>query len=272
LTYTIITGASMGIGKALAEQCAQRQRNLILVSLPGEGLPEFAGYLSTAYNIHTEPYEADLTVQEAVIKFYTWCYRNGFRVNTLINNAGLGSQGRFEHTSPHHVQAQIRLNIECLVSMCRNALPLLKQHEQSYILNVASISAFTPVPYKAVYSATKSFVLSFTNSLYYELKQTSISVSCLCPGPTLTNKRHIEKVRSQGLKAKILTTQAQYVAEVAIREMHRKERIIIPGWGNKLFALLAKILPVRMRLWLAGFSFSESPHNKEATNPTNRAE
>lgn len=256
--YTVITGASRGIGKALAAQCAKKGRNLILISLPGEGLAQVAQTLSHTYNIDAEYYETDLTGNGAVGEFYDWCTKEQFEVDMLINNAGLGSQGKFEMSSPGTFQEMMQLNMNAVVSMSWGALPFLRKREQSYILNVGSIGSFTPVPYKTIYSATKHFVLAFSDALYYELKDTPIFVGCLCPGPTITNEQHREKVEELGLKAKFLAKSADEVAKEAVEGILNGKRIIIPGIGNKVVTLLGRYLPTKWRLRLAGGTFEES--------------
>lgn len=263
MPYTIVTGASRGIGKALALECARKKRNLILVSLSGEGLEEYGKFLSGGYEVDVETYETDLISYGAVKNFFDWCRTEDFAIDMLINNAGIGSQGSFEFSSPGEFRPMIKLNTESLVTMCWNAIPFLKEHQQSYILNVGSVSSFMAVPYKAVYAATKNFVLSFSNSLYYELADSGISVSCLCPGPTLTSGEQIGKIREQGFKAKIMISQTQHVARRAIDGLLDQKRIITPGWGNKLFTYLARILPVRLKLALAGLTFSDSAFNHQ---------
>lgn len=259
--YSIITGASKGIGKALATECAKRGRNLILISLPNENLAKLSCKLEKNYNIEIEYYETDLTCNGAIDDFFDWCLKKDLQINMLINNAGLGSQGSFEMSSPKKFQSIMQLNMDAVVSMCWGALPFLKKQNKSYILNVGSIGAFTPVPYKSIYSATKHFVLAFSDALHYELKESSIFVSCLCPGPTLTSSVHAAKVKEQGLKARLLTKKADEVAEYAIENLLKGERIIIPGFGNRLIAGLSRLLPVNLRLKLAGSAFTNSSYH-----------
>lgn len=259
--YTIVTGASKGIGRAMATECARRGRNLILVSLPGEELEETARALSEAHGVCAEFYETDLTADGSVDKFYGWCREREVRVDMLINNAGLGSQGKFEHSSPDYFRKLMQLNMNTVASMCWSGISFLKEHDRSYILNVGSIGAFTPVPYKTVYSATKHFVLAFSDALYYELKDSPVFVSCLCPGPTLTNDKQIKKIKEQGLKARLITKGADEVARSAIDGIMRGKRIIVPGFGNKLIMSLSRMLPIRLRLKLAAAAFSGSSFN-----------
>ncbi|MDZ7773068.1 MAG: SDR family oxidoreductase [Balneolaceae bacterium] len=259
--YTVVTGASRGIGKAFATECASRGRDLILVSLPGEGLAELAGNLENRFGVQVAWHETDLTADCAVSDFYAWCGAKGFRIDMLINNAGLGSQGKFELSKPGEFQNIMQVNVNALVNMCWGALDSLKGQEQSHILNVGSIGAFIPLPYKAVYSASKHFVLAFSNALHYELKDSPVFVGCLCPGPTLTNDFHKEQVKEMGLKARLLTKTADEVARYGIDGILNRKRVIVPGMANKVITKLGRLLPTSYRLWLAGSTFSDSPFN-----------
>lgn len=259
--YTVVTGASSGIGKAIAEECAKRGRNLILVSLPEEGLADIRTHLCSRYNIEAEYYETDLTREGAVSAFYEWCQEKDLSIDMLVNNAGTGMQGKFEVSSHEKMQQMMQLNMNAIVSMCWEGLPYLKKQEKSYILNVGSIGAFTPVPYKAVYASTKHFVRTFTDALFYELKDTSVFVGCLCPGPTTTSKEHLAKIKEVGWVARLLTTSAEEVAARAIKGILNKERLIIPGIANKILVRLCKLFPVRLKLTLGSSAFENSSFN-----------
>lgn len=259
--YTIVTGASMGVGRALAGECARKNRNLILVSLPGEELREVAEELAGRYGIRAEYYETDLTEEGEVDRFYGWCREREFSIDMLINNAGMGSQGKFEFLPDRELLEMMNINMNALASMCRSGLPFLKEQERSYILNVGSLGAFTPVPYKTVYSATKHFVLAFSEALYFELKETPVFVGCLCPGPIITSERQREKVKDLGLRARMLTKNVDEVARSAIEGVLDRQRVIIPGVGNKVIAMLSRVLPTGWRLKLAASVFSGSSFN-----------
>lgn len=143
----------------------------------------------------------------------------------------------------------IRLNVQSCMALSLTLLPILKKNSPSYILNVASMAAFAPIPQKNVYSATKSAVLYFSYSLRYKLKKDNISVSCLCPGPVFT-KPSIEKDTKDklGKFGQKMAVPALTVGEIAINEMLKGKMIIIPGTLPKIVAALTRFLP---RRWMA---------------------
>ncbi len=262
MTYSIITGASQGIGKALAHQAAAAGHNLILLSLPDENLSESGKEISDRYGIEVHCHETNLTEDGTIEDFFNWCRHSGFEIDMLINNAGIGLQGEFMDSSEEDTRTMIKLNMEVVSSMTRNTLPFLRKHPRSYILNVGSIISYMSVPYKALYAATKSFVLTFSNALRYELKDTPISVSCVCPGPTLTTQKRTEQVRQLGWKANVLVKTPEEVAKAALKGLKKGKRTIIPGVANKFMVGLGKYLPTGIQLMIASSIFADSEFNK----------
>ena len=173
--YTIITGASCGLGKELAMECARRGRNLLLTALPGENVRQVGAQLADQYNIDVIAFEADLTKTEEIADLAKLINEN-YEVDMLINNAGLGGALPFLEASPQYIEQIILLNMYALVMLTRFLLPNLKRQENGYILNIASLAAFSPMPFKTVYPASKAFVYSFSRGLDAELKGTGISV------------------------------------------------------------------------------------------------
>lgn len=266
MTYSIITGASQGIGKALAQQAAAAGHNLILLSLPDENLSESGTEISDRYGVDVHCHETNLTEDGAIEDFFNWCHHSGFEIDMLINNAGIGLQGEFIDSNEEDTQTMMKLNMEVVSSMTRNALPYLRQHSRSYILNVGSIISYMSVPYKALYAATKSFVLTFSNALRYELKDTPISVSCVCPGPTLTTQKRTEQVRQLGWKANILVKTPEEVAQEALKGLKKGKRTIIPGITNKFMVGLGKYLPMGIQLMIASSIFANSEFNENGVD------
>jgi short-subunit dehydrogenase len=266
VTYSIITGASQGIGKALAQQAAATGHNLILLSLPDENLSETGREISDRYGMEVHCHETNLTEEGAIEDFFNWCRHSGFEIDMLINNAGIGLQGEFIESNREDTQTMLKLNMDVVSSMTRNALPFLRKQPQSYILNVGSIISYMSVPYKALYAATKNFVLTFSNALRYELKDTSISVSCVCPGPTLTTQKRAEQVRQLGWKANILVKTPEEVAIAALKGLKKGKRTIIPGIANKFMVGLGKYLPTTIQLMIASSIFADSEFNEDKVN------
>lgn len=248
-TYTLITGASMGLGKALAQECASRGMNLILVALPNEGLPTLAETLQSKFGIEVVIFETDLTAAEAPENLAKHIKEN-FRVSALINNAGIGGTMFIEMASTAYLNAIIMLNIRALVMLTHQLIPELKSHPRSYILNVSSLAAFSPFPYKTIYPASKSFVLSFTRGLREELRETPISVTSLNPGLILTNPDVMFRSSVHGQKSTMAAHSPEDIARIAISGMLRGKAVIVPGIFSKFSRFLMQVLPstIQMRI------------------------
>ncbi len=260
MPYTLITGASKGIGYYMVKECARLNHNLLLVALSGDGLEETAKEIKENYPVDVLFYSLDITDLEALRPFYDWCTENNIQVNVLINNAGMGMQGYFEEISLAENLKMINLNNQGLIALTHMFIPQIKQFQKGYILNVGSFASFLKFPYKAVYSGTKNFVLAFSNALNHELKKDNISVSCLCPGPTITNSLVEARTTEQGFKAKIMTLTASKVAEKGIKGMLKGKPTIVPGAMNKLLTFLVKHLPSSFSTKRVGKMFANSQY------------
>ena len=262
--YTLITGASAGIGKAIAEECARRGQHLILVALPDTGLPELAAAFISKYQVDVLVQELDLLEPQAVQYLYDWCQRQKLGINVLVNNAGIGNYSAFTETALDSYIDIIRLNTEVVVAISKFFLPMLREHQESFILNVGSMVSYMPVPYKSVYSATKSFVLTFSRALQSELSQYGVHVSCLCPGPTLTET---VKKRNRQLLSQTNGTfnmSPEKVAKAAVDGLLRKKVTIIPGWKNKLILFVNHFIPFRLKRFILSAIFKDNFEKTES--------
>jgi short-subunit dehydrogenase len=246
----LITGASVGIGKAIAERCGERGRNLILVALPGENLEEISYDLGSRYGIQTFFIEMDLTVPGATLLLYEWCQEKNLVVNTLVNNAGIGYQGKFEKLEPSFCEKLLQLNVIALTLLTRQFIPDLMRQPSAHILNVSSIGSFYPMPFKSVYAASKAYVTSFSEALHEELKATSVTVSTLCPAGVDSFKKSTDQINKIGWIAKAGRLTPNQVADAAIRGMLKRKRRIIPGTINTFFHYITRPLPSKTKAWL----------------------
>src|SRR5690606_12704366 len=178
--YAVITGASQGLGSAFAKALAAQKNNLILVSLPGQNLDCFAAMIAETYGVKTLCYETDLSVKENVTALCAWINRH-FDVQILINNAGLGGTKRFTEASIQYIDRIMQVNVVATSLLTHQLLPNLLRQQEAYILNVSSMAAFSPIGYKTVYPASKTFIHSFSRGLSEELKKTGVVVSVVNP-------------------------------------------------------------------------------------------
>lgn len=239
MTYTLITGASKGIGKALAEEFAKRGYNLILIARTKETLQEVALEFEQRYHIKVVFLAIDLGEENAAQKIFDWCLEHQYSVNILVNNAGYGVHGYFHKMKKEEIQKIVLLNIESVIMLVYTFIPELKKHSNAHILNVSSTAAFQPVPYLNLYAATKAFINSFSGALREEVQELGINVSCLAPGPTDSDFFNKSGVASD-LDLSTVKMKPEEVAEEGVTGMLNNKALIIPGVSNKLGAFFSK--------------------------------
>jgi uncharacterized protein len=244
LVFTVITGASQGLGKAFATELAKQGKNLILISLPDQNLQQLSDELAERYHVKTAYYQTDLTCETNVRSLASWVNRN-FNVNLLINNAGMGGTRKFRDVDVEYINRIIQVNVMATAVLTHQLLPNLMLQEQSYILNVSSLAAFSPVGNKTVYPATKAFVHSFTRGLYAELKDTNVFVSVVNPGAMNTNEEIKTRIKAQGILGRFSLSKPETVARKAISQLFRKDTVIIV---NPVSWLILNLVPIWIKL------------------------
>ncbi len=245
--FTLITGASEGIGRAMAIEAAKRGWNLALVALPNENLQKISENLKQTYQIKTDFFEIDLTDEKAPQLVFEWCQKRGIQLNRLINNAGVGMGEQFDKLPYEFYEKMMGLNMVSLVYLTRLFLPELEKSPTASILNGGSLAGFHPSPYKSVYAASKSFVIMFSLALREELCRSGISVSVLCPGSVPTNDGAKKRIPKNGYLARAAVLSSEQVARIALNKMEKGKAIIIPGFVNKLYYFIGYVFPFRLR-------------------------
>lgn len=243
----LITGASSGIGKALAEVAAAQHYDIILVARRLQELELLAQTLRQQYAIKVTVIAADLSEGSECERVYQTIKSQGLSVNILINNAGVGGSGGFQTLTWEQINNLINLNIAAVTRLTKLFLPDMLAAKQGKILQVASTAAFQPGPGMAVYYATKAYVLSFSEALWQELKDHNIIVSALCPGPTKTDFFiNSKKIRLADGTVGLMS--AEDVAHAGWQGLMKNKRVVIPGWKNRLLLLMGQLLPQRLIL------------------------
>jgi short-subunit dehydrogenase len=253
----LITGASSGIGKALAFRFAAAGFDLILTALEDDLLEAVAAECQKLHGVKSETFPADLsdpTSTDAFINFIA-----GKKVEVLVNNAGFGVKGRFVGTDLDKEMTMLNLQLGAMLKLTKAVLPGMTGQKRGYILNVASVYSFSPVKKQAVYSACKSFIFSFSTALRSELKDTGVSVTVLCPGVVQTEFRTRAGIEDKGDSGMT----AEEVAEIAFTETMRGAHVVIPGVVNKLFVFFSRHLPHRMQTALINYINAKRGVNKE---------
>ena len=250
----LVTGASSGIGLELAKCFAAEGSRLVLVARNTEALESLADELRRTHKVEALVLTADLAQPETPERIFNELQGRGIMVDVLVNNAGFGAWGRFAELSLPRQLEMLQVNITALVHLTGLFLPGMLQRRRGGILNVASVAGFVPGPGMAVYYATKACVVSLTEALAEELAGTSVTITALCPGPTLTNFGNAAQFREEGRKIRIATMSAKAVARYGHRSFRRGKVVAVPGLQNRLIVLFSRFLPRSVVRKMAGKS------------------
>lgn len=241
--YTLITGASGGIGLELAKIFAKNNNNLVLVARSFDKLKEIKKDLESKYNIKVKIISRDLSNPNSPKEVYNEIKQKNIFINILVNNAGYATFGKFYDLDIEKELNMIQLNVVTLVHLTKLFLDDMIKYNEGKILNVASTAAFQPGPLMANYYASKAYVLSFSEALNEELKDRNISISALCPGATSTGFVKRANMEKSKLFHALKPMHPQKVAEIAYNGLMNKKQVIIPGFRNKLLAFSIRFTP-----------------------------
>ena len=245
-TYALVTGASQGLGKAFALELAKRKINIILVSLPGEGL-DFVAAQVTEIGQDAHCYETDLTQKANIVALANWINER-FQLSVLINNAGCGGTQRFQDVDVDNLDRIIQLNVKATALLTHQLLPNLMKSDEAYVLNVGSVAAYSPIGFKTVYPASKAFVHSLSRGLYQEFVDSNVFFSVVNPGPMMTNADSSARLQQQGFFATMGLLTPEEVAAITIRQLFKRDTLIMLNWVNRLTWMVMKFLPIYIRL------------------------
>lgn len=249
--YALVAGGSKGIGYAIAAALANKNYNLILVDRYEKELIKAKSKLLSEYPIQIEILLFDLTEENTATAIAKWCRKNEIQLKMLCNVAGYGGVNDYLSLSLNELRYMVNLNIGSCMALSLTLLPLLEKNTPAYILNVASMAGFAPIPLKNMYSSTKSAVIFFSYALKNQLKDKNISVSCLCPGPIFTTPEIEETTKKNlGWFGEKMAVAPKKVGEIAVRNTLKGKMIIIPGILAKWVSVLLRILP---RKWSIAF-------------------
>lgn len=254
----LVTGASSGIGKVFATELAKKGCNLILVARSKDKLEQLAEELHITYSIQTVPLAIDLSTISAAENLAREIEMRGLTVDILVNNAGFGTMGEFHSISPARIQQEIHLNVTSLTELTHVFISPMARRKEGIIINVASMTAFQPAPYMAVYGATKAYVLSFTEALWAEYNDTGVQVIALCPGETQSSFHAVSGTDSLTSKR----MQPIDVVNAAFAGLGKKRSHIIVGRKNYMMAQLPRLLPRSTVVQFAKGVFQSALTNK----------
>jgi len=249
----LVTGASSGIGTAVATELASRGHAIGLVARREERLRSLATELATDHGVQAEAIACDLSKVEERDRLTRELRGSGRAVEVLVNNAGFGHQADFAISPTERMVGMVRINVEAVVDLTGRFLPGMVERGRGSVINIASTAAFQPLPGSAVYAASKSFVLSFSEAIRTELRGTGVSVTAVCPGPVRTEFTEVAGVpgveeRTPGA----FWMSAEDVARHAVDGAERDRRVVVPGVLNRATALAGQHSPRAMALPLIG--------------------
>jgi short-subunit dehydrogenase len=250
----LVTGASAGIGGAIAHELATRGHGLVLVARRKERLDELAGELADAHGIRTETIPCDLADADARERLPSQIADLGLQVDVLINNAGFATGGAFYEADPERELQQVRVLVETPVALTLAYLPAMVERGRGAILNVASTAGMQPMPYSAGYSAAKAYVLAFSEAIHHEVRGKGVTVTALAPGPVETEFWDQAGWQVRGGKSfeKAVPGAARLTAEDAaragVRGLESGDRVVVPGLPMRAGMLAARYLPHAVKL------------------------
>jgi hypothetical protein len=249
----LITGASSGIGAAFARRLAAEGCDLILVARREERLAALAGELGAHHGgVVVQCLAADLT-DSAGLERVERCIASLEAVDLLVNSAGFAARGNFVEVDPRRQLEMIQLHVVASVRLTRAALPGMIRRRHGGIINVASLAAFIPVPGDATYSATKAYLVIFSQALHEELRGTGVRVQALCPGFTRTEFHSAGQLPEADLARipAMLWSPAEEVVAASLQALARGQVVCVPGWKNRVILALARMGVVRLLLRVA---------------------
>lgn len=247
----LVTGASSGIGVSFARQLAASGANLIVTARRKDRLDALAKELRATHGIEVTVVALDLGTADAPKALFDATEGAGKAVDVLVNNAGFGTQERFDRMAWAKASEQIQLNIVSLTELTHRFLAPMLARKRGHVLNVASIGAYMPVPYYATYAAGKAYVRNFTEAVAAELAKTEVRVCCLCPGGTKTEFLEVSGQKSTWLVEASMMS-ADRCAKIGLRALFRGRRNIVSGFMNSLMCWKLRFVPRRLIVWVAG--------------------
>jgi short-subunit dehydrogenase len=247
----LITGASSGIGMHIVRILAERGSDLIITARRKDRLEKLAGELASAHKVRVDVIEADLAQPEGAVRLHKEACSLRQDIDILVNNAGFGKQNNVVDQALEEIRAMIQVNITSLTELTRLFAADMKARGSGRILQLSSIGAFQPSPVYAVYSAAKSYVLSFSYAMNHELKNTGVSITTLCPGITETEFHDVAGHEKTGFMKSFSMTPRK-VALIGVNSMMKRKAKVIPGFSNAFNSFLMESMPRAFSTAIAG--------------------
>lgn len=254
--WALVTGASSGLGVDFARELAKRGANVILVARREERLREVADELRDAHDVETEVLSMDLATEDAPERLHEAVAELGHDVDVLISNAGFGVYGDYLDIPWERERKMIQLDVATVAGLTKLFGRDMAERGWGRMLQVSSIGAYQPTPTYAAYSAAKSFVLSFSEAVSFELESKGVSSTAISPGVTATEFLEVSG-QKKTLYQRLMMMKSGTVARIGIDAMLAGRRSVVPGLGNKLSAFFVRLIPRRLATWIAWLTMKD---------------
>ncbi len=260
--YTLITGASSGIGRELASLFAADGHDLVITARNRTALAEVKSLLERRYGVHVETFAIDLSENGAPLKLYDYTTSHGFIIDHLVNNAGFGEWTGFLDGTWRRQYEMMQLNMNALAELTYRYGRDMRDAGAGRILNVSSVASMMAGPYMAMYFASKAFVRSLSEAVAYELRGTGVTVTCICPGPTATGFEKAAKMSGRNFFTMTRPATARQLATYAYHKMLRGRILAYHSMFTKSGAFAERLLPRSVTRRLAAFMNGGDPKRR----------
>lgn len=258
--WTILTGATGGLGKAFLDELMSKNKNVIICGTSNQKLEQLKNlYINN--NSKIVCYAFNLADTNQILQFAEFVKTNNFCVNTLINNAGFITEGSIEYSPYSNFTNAIDVNCKGTILLTKLILDL-NNYKNTNIITISSLASNYPMPYMSVYSATKSLLTSFFLSLRSELKKNNVNVTIVEPGAIPTSKDMISAIKAQGFKGKLSSTSAQKIAKISLIKNSKHKKFYTPGFVNKLTKVASKITPKGLQMCVISKMWKKSQEKR----------
>ena len=262
-SMVLISGATGGLGKAFAVECASRAWDIFLTDRYSAPLQQLAASLRQTYGVRVETYACDLSDGDAREGLFTHVQAEGLRFWGLINVAGLDFEGPFYEQPGQKIQTIVRVNVEGTLDMLHHIMDVRDPQRTLRIINVASLAAFYPMPVKATYAASKRFLLDFSLALGSELRDQNATVTVLCPAGMPTNDECVRSIDSQGMMGQLTTWNTGSVANLTLDAALKGKRVCIPGTINRMLQVAGQMVPRSLIVALISWRWKQTRARKQ---------
>lgn len=257
-SYVFISGASGGLGRSLAVECASRGWDLFLTDISGEKLENLSAALSSAYGISADWYPCDMSDVRSRTRLLEEMSRRGIRLHMAVNVAGLDHEGPFLEKSREEILSILNVNAVSTVDMMHSLIKLRDGKERFRIINVCSLAGMFPMPVKATYAATKSLLIDMSLALREEFRSINATVTALCPAGMATKQEILKSMDVQGFAGRITTLEVGYIASRTIDLALKGKAVYIPGIVNRALHYASRLLPVALVAKVIGWRWSKT--------------